>query len=198
MKPLQVGITGGIGAGKTIVTKIFSLLGIPIYDADSNAKWLMVNDKPLIEKIINHFGNEAYLSDGSLNKKYLSEKAFGAKNNIADLNAIVHPAVKNHYQNWVDSNSHAPYVLKEAAILFESSSHKQLDKVIMVSASKELRIQRTLARDQHRSKNDILAIIEKQMPEEDKIKLADFVIYNNDTQLIIPQVVEIDKLLRAK
>lgn len=196
MKPLQVGITGGIGAGKTIIARIFSLLGIPVYDADSSAKWLMTNDKSLIEEITHLFGKEAYFPDGSLNREFIATQAFLEKDHIKSLNSIVHPAVRKHYHKWVESNTESPYLLKEAAILFESNAHKELDKVITVSAPAEVRIERTLARDAKRSKEQVLAIMEKQMPEEEKILLADYVIYNDDTQLIIPQILAVDSDLR--
>lgn len=197
MKPLQVGITGGIGAGKTIIARTFSLLGIPVYDADSNAKWLMSHDKMLIKKIINLFGEEAYYPDGSLNREFISAKAFHSKNLIKSLNSIVHPAVRSHYHKWVENNTDSPYLLKEAAILFESNAHKELDKVITVSAPVEVRIERTLARDAKRTREQVLVIMEKQIPEEEKIVLADYVIYNDNSQLIIPQVLAIDGALKA-
>ena len=198
MKPLQVGITGGIGAGKTIIARIFSLLGIPVYDADFNAKWLMSNDKMLIMEIINLFGEEAYYPDGSLNRELISNRAFHSKDLIKSLNSIVHPAVRNHYHEWVEKNTDSPYLLKEAAILFESKAHKELDKVITVSAPAEVRIERTLARDATRTREQVLAIMEKQMPEEEKILLADYVIFNDNSQLIIPQVLAIDSAIKAQ
>lgn len=198
MKPLQVGITGGIGAGKTIITRIFSLLGIPVYDADSNAKWLMSNDKLLIKEIIALFGDKAYFSDGSLNREFISTKAFHSKDLIKSLNSVVHPAVRNHYRKWVEANRNSPYLLKEAAILFESNAHKELDKVITVSAPTEVRIERTLARDPKRSREQIVAIMEKQMTEEEKTLLADYVIYNDNSQLVIPQVLAVDSALKAR
>lgn len=196
MKPLQVGITGGIGAGKTIITRIFSLLGIPVYDADSNAKSLMTNDKMLINEITRLLGNKAYFPNGSLNREFIASRAFLDKDLIKTLNNIVHPAVRDHYHRWVESNTESPYLLKEAAILFESNAHKELDKVITVSAPVALRIERTMARDARRSREQVLAIMEKQMPEEEKILLADYVIYNDDSQLVIPQVLTVDSALR--
>lgn len=193
---LEIGITGGIGAGKTIITKIFSLLNIPVYDADTHAKWLMVNDKNLIDQIIKTFGPESYGLDGSLNREHLSKVAFSSEKKTRSLNDIVHPAVGSHYNNWVTSHKMAPYVLKEAALLFESQSYKQLDSVVTVFAPEEVRIKRVLARDPHRSREQILNIIKSQMADEKKIEMADFVIYNDDRKLIIPQVIEIDKRLR--
>ena len=196
MRALQVGITGGIGAGKSIISKIFSLLNIPVYDADSQAKWLMVNDKNLVERIVKLFGPDSYHPNGALNREYLARVAFSAEENTKKLNAIVHPAVRNHYNSWVLSQKAAPYILKEAALLFESQSYKQLDKVITVFAPEEVRIKRVSNRDAHRSSEQIAKIIESQMSDERKVELADFVIYNDDVQLVIPQVNAIDKKLR--
>lgn len=197
MSRLQVGITGGIGAGKSIITKFFSLLGIPVYDADTHAKWLMANDKKLIEAIKELFGAESYLADGTLNRKHLSEVAFSSEQATTGLNEAVHPAVGAHYEKWAASQATAPYVLKEAALLFESQSYKQLGKIITVFAPEELRIKRVIKRDAHRSSAQISDIIRKQMADEKKMEMADFIIYNDDQQLVIPQVMALDKELRA-
>ena len=194
---LQLGITGGIGAGKSTVAKIFSLLNIPVYDADTNAKWLMANDKALIEQIIKLFGQESYRPDGSLNREFLARIAFSSEENTKKLNNIVHPAVGSHYRQWVSSQKGAAYVLKEAALLFESQSYRQLDKIITVFAPEEVRIERVVKRDPHRSRKQISDIIKSQMADEKKMQLADFIIYNDDLQLVIPQVIEIDRKLRG-
>ncbi len=196
MNTLQVGITGGIGAGKSIVSKVFSLLEIPVYDADTHAKWLMVNDRNLVEEIIDQFGPESYHPDGALNREYLAKVAFSSEENTKKLNGIVHPAVGDHYKNWVLSQKKVPYVLKEAALLFESQSYKQLDKIITVFVPEAIRIKRVRNRDAHRSSEQIAKIIKSQMSDAQKIELADFIIYNDDLQLVIPQVNTIDKKLR--
>lgn len=195
MSAIEVGITGGIGAGKSIITKIFALLDVPVYDADSNAKWLMANDKRLIEQITSLFGPESYFPNGSLNRKHLAEVAFISEANTQKLNAVVHPAVGEHYKDWA-ARQLSPYVLKEAALLFESQSYKQLHKIITVFAPVDLRIERVQKRDAHRSRDQIRRIIGSQMEDDEKIKLADFTIYNDDLQLVIPQVIKIDRALR--
>jgi dephospho-CoA kinase len=195
-KPLKIGITGGIGSGKTLVSKIFSVLGVPVYDADSRAKWISNFHPKVKEEIIALFGQEAYLDD-KLNTRYIAPIVFKDKLKTAKLNAIVHPRVGEDFENWVECNKQFPYLLKEAALLFESDSYKQLDKVIVVSSPLELRLKRILARDPQRTEAEIRGIMDKQMPEEEKLKRADFVIFNNDQELIIPQVVALDKEFRS-
>ncbi len=191
--PMQVGITGGIGSGKSIICKIFQSLGIPIYDADLNAKSLMTEDASLIASIKKHFGDEAYLSDNQLNRKYIAGKVFGNKQQLDLLNSLVHPAVGTHYKNWVKSHAGKPYVIKEAALLFESGSYKMLDKIITVEAPVDIRINRVLFRDAHRSAKDVQAIIDNQLTDIERNKKADFVITNDDKTTIIPQVIKLHK-----
>jgi dephospho-CoA kinase len=193
-KVLQIGITGGIGSGKSLVSKIFSTLGIPVYDADSHAKELMTTDGILISQIKKEFGDLSYQTDGSLNRTYLANHVFHDEQKLEKLNSLVHPRVALHYQNWVVANSTKPYVLKEAALLFEAGSHKLLDKIIVVVAPEELRIRRVLARDPHRSVEQIKAIVGKQMPEQKKQELADYLVVNDETRLVIPQVLHLHDL----
>lgn len=190
-KPTQVGITGGIGSGKSMVCKIFATLGTPIYDADTRAKTLMTSDLILIESIKAEFGNLSYSNDGSLNREYLSKEAFGENEKLEKLNSLVHPRVQVDYEKWLTQNSESPYVVKEAALLFESGSYTSLDYIIGVSASLALRVERVVARDKHRTKDDILKIISKQLPEEEKLKKASFVVVNDETDLVIPQVLKL-------
>lgn len=192
---IHIGITGGIGSGKTLVTRIFSLLGIPVYNADDRAKWLMINDHELINRIKEHFGEASYHKDGSLNKAYLSKNVFNNKDNIIYLNSLVHPRVGADFSLWSQAQS-APYIIKEAALLFESGSYKQLDKIIMVYAPLEMRVNRTLERDKQRSREQVLAIVDNQWDDAVKMDMADFVIYNDDSQLVIPQVLKLDKLFK--
>ncbi len=194
-KPLKVGITGGIGAGKSIVSQIFEVLGIPVYDADSRAKWLMNNDSDIRKAIIHLFGNESY-TEGALNRAFIARKTFHNKEKLDELNAIVHPAVGDDYIHWEKAQK-SPYSLKEAALLYEAGSYKQLDLVIVVSAPEALRIKRVLKRDPQRTSEDIKAIISKQWPQEKKDSLADFVIFNDDVRLVIPQVLSIhEKIIK--
>ncbi len=194
---LQIGITGGIGTGKSTVCKVFSALGIPIYDADSRAKWLMDNLDEIKLGVIKLFGSEAYTSEG-LNRKWIADKAFHQKELLAQLNAIVHPAVAKDYENWVEKHHFAPYLIKEAALMFESGSYQKMDKIILVSAPLKLRIDRITMRDAHRSQSDIEAIIAKQMPEEEKKAKSDFVIQNDEKKLVIPQVLALHQKFTLK
>lgn len=189
--PLQIGITGGIGSGKTLICKIFHSLGIPIYDADSRAKILMTTDGILVEQIKKEFGMLSYNEDGSLNRKYLGQIAFDQKLKLEKLNQLVHPRVAKDYEEWVITHQHFPYVIKEAALLFESGSYKGLDKIVVVSASEQIRMKRVLQRDTHRTEKDVENIFGNQLPENEKLKRADFVIINDETRLVIPQVLEL-------
>lgn len=191
---LKVGITGGIGSGKTTVCQIFATLGIPIYYADTRAKELMIVDSDVIHQIKNLFGDDAYTPDGKLNRKHIADRAFTDKNLLQQLNAIVHPAVFQDTLAWYQTHHNQPYTLYEAAIMFESGSYKLLDKVITVFAPLEDRIQRTIQRDKI-SREEVLERMNKQLPEEEKIKRADFVIYNDHTESLIEQVLVIHRKL---
>jgi dephospho-CoA kinase len=197
--PLQVGITGGIGSGKSLVSKIFRLLRVPVYDADSHAKNLMTTDGILISQIKKEFGDLSYQSDGSLNRTYLSTRVFNDDKKLALLNSLVHPRVGIDYAAWVKANAASPYVLKEAALLYETGSYRSLDKIIVVSAPEEIRISRVQKRDQHRTVEQIKAIVEKQMPDVQKMERADYIVVNDETQLVIPQVLELhDAFLKMR
>jgi dephospho-CoA kinase len=186
--PLQIGITGGIGSGKSLVCKIFQCLGISVYDADSHAKELMTTDGILVSEIKKEFGVLSYNVDGSLNRAYLGNTVFNDSERLKTLNALVHPRVALDYRQWVEQRKDQPYVLKEAALLFEANSHQSMYKVIVVHANEALRLRRVLKRDHHRTAEQVLAIIENQMPEAEKLKRADFMIRNDETVLLIPQV----------
>lgn len=188
----RVGITGGIGSGKSTVARIFELLGIPIYSADSRAKWLMAHDENLKTQIISQFGEEAFLEDGSLNRPYLSEKVFSDPEKIKAINRLVHPAVSRDFDSWANAQT-TPYVLKEAALIFETEGDKILDAVINVSSPLKIRVGRVMMRDPHRSEKQLQEIITQQLPDEEKNKRADFVIKNTDNKLLIPQVLEVHK-----
>ena len=192
-KSLKIGITGGIGTGKSIVCKIFELLGIPIYDADARAKWLLTHDEGLIKQIKQHFGENVYLSanDNQLNKKFLSDRIFKNPNQLDLLNSLVHPKVMDDHKKWQKHNLHHPYIIKEAALLYESGSYKYLDKMITVYAPVPLRIKRILKRDPHRTESDVKAIMAAQISDEEKVKKADYVIYNDDKKMVIPQVLKL-------
>ncbi|GAA0877693.1 dephospho-CoA kinase [Algoriphagus jejuensis] len=193
-RPLWVGITGGIGSGKSTVAKIFRLLGIPVYSSDDRAKWLMANDSELKSQISTVFGEESYLPDGAVNRAFLAENAFSDRSKVTQINALVHPAVGRDFRAWAE-NQTSPYLLKEAALLFETGAVRELDKVINVSSPLKIRVARTLMRDPHRDETQVNQIIDQQMPDEEKNELADFVIKNTDNKLLIPQVLEIHRKL---
>jgi dephospho-CoA kinase len=195
--PIQIGITGGIGSGKSLICKIFALLGAPVYDADSHAKELMTTDGILISQIKKEFGELSFLNDGSLNRKHLSQEVFSNPEKLQRLNNLVHPRVAVHYTEWIRKNSDATYVVKEAALLIEAKSYLTLDKLIVVSAPEALRIQRVLQRDKHRTEKQIREVISNQIPEEEKQKLADYIIVNDEKQLVIPQVLELHQRFSA-
>ncbi|MGE0770681.1 MAG: dephospho-CoA kinase [Cyclobacteriaceae bacterium] len=195
MKTLQVGITGGIGSGKSLVARIFRCLGVPAYDADSRAKGLMTTDGILIRQISEEFGNLSYDSEGGLNTEYLSQRVFNDPKKLAKLNALVHPRVASDYQAWALEHKGKPYVLKEAALLFEAGSAQHLDKIIVVTAPEPMRMDRVRKRDPHRTEDDIKRIMASQMDEETKKSRADFIIVNDESQLIIPQVLDLHKRL---
>lgn len=190
---LKVGITGGIGSGKTTVCKIFEALGIPVYYADERAKRLMVENADLAAGIRQLLGSDAYFEDGSLNRRYIAQQVFSDPDKLAKLNRLVHPAVGRDGEQWHAAQKGVPYTLKEAAILFESNSHLLLDKVITVSAPVEMRIARVIARDKV-DRAAVEARIREQMPEEERIRRADFVIYNDGTQSLVQQVVDLHRL----
>ncbi|MCK6616956.1 MAG: dephospho-CoA kinase [Cyclobacteriaceae bacterium] len=194
--PLQVGITGGIGSGKSLVCRIFGLLGVPVYDADSRAKSVMTSDGILIAAIKKEFGSLSYRQDGSLNNEYLAQAVFGNADRLSLLNSLVHPAVGADYSRWVEQHRNSRYIIKEAALLFEAGSYTALDKIVVVYAPEEVRIKRVLKRDPHRNRQQIINIIARQLSDEEKRKRADFVIVNDDTQLVIPQVIKLHELFQ--
>ncbi|MEN5085390.1 dephospho-CoA kinase [Sphingobacterium faecium] len=182
---IKVGIAGGIGSGKTIVCDIFKVLGVPIYNADLEAKLIMNKSDQVRQAIIATFGDQTY-QNGILNREFLAAQVFNDADQLAKLNAIVHPAVIQAAEDWADAQT-APYSLKEASILFESGSYKKLDYTILVTAPVEIRIARVMARDQV-TREQVLARMNNQLPDEEKAKLADFVIINDGIQALIPQV----------
>jgi len=184
---LKIGITGNIGGGKTTVSKVFEILGIPVFYADSAAKNVMTTDATLIDSIKTAFGNESYFEDGTLNRKYIASIVFNDEIQLAKLNSLVHPAVFRAFDEWANQFISVPYIIKEAALLFESTSYKMCDYSIMVTAPLELRIKRVMERD-GLSRAEILNRDSRQFSEEKKTELADFLIRNDDTQLVIPQV----------
>ena len=187
---LRIGITGGIGSGKSIASRLFHALGVPVYDADTRARWLMENDDVLGNNVRAAFGPDTYDGTGRLNRPVLAATVFQNPARLAQLNALVHPHVGTDFERWaaIQQQAGLRYVLKEAALLFEAGSYRQLDRIITVFAPRPVREARVLRRDPHRSPADVAAIIAKQLSEEEKIRRADFVLTNDDVQPLLPQV----------
>lgn len=193
---LKLGVTGGIGSGKTTVCRLFELLGIPVYYADEESKKLLDDNKDVKEQVIKLFDASILNDEGNINRKKLAEIVFKNKEQLEKLNTILHPAVGLHFEGWLKKQK-SPYILKEAAILFESGAYKQVDKVLTVVAPMELKIQRTMKRDGV-SKEQVETRMELQMSDEEKVKRSDFVIQNNEQELLIPQVLTLHKQLVNK
>lgn len=185
---LRIGITGGIGSGKSTVAKVFEVLGIPVYYADEAAKRIMNEDEQLKQQIIQHFGANAY-KDNQLDRKYIAGQVFDNKEKLNLLNSLVHPATIRDGEDWMRKQT-APYAIKEAALIFESGTQDQLDYVIGVSAPAPLRLLRAMKRDGS-TRDQVLARMSKQIQEVIKIRLCDFVIYNDEQQAVVPQVTKL-------
>jgi dephospho-CoA kinase len=196
-KPMLVGVTGGIGSGKSTVCKIFEVLGVPVYNSDNRARALMAEDKELVEKIKAAFGEEAYPDNQNLNRSFLAKEVFSNPSKLQKLNSLVHPAVGRDFASWVAAQSSQPYVIKEAALLFETGSHNSLDSVVLVTAPEEVRVSRVLARDPQRSEKQVRDIIGNQLKDEEKKRLANYVLSNNEQELLVPQVVALHEQLLA-
>lgn len=188
----EIGITGGIGSGKSTVARIFESLGYQVYYADTRAKALYYEDQTVINAVKASFGHDIYLPDGQLDRAKLASIVFNDKARLAELNAIVHPATFNDFARWkanlAASDYDKSFLLKEAAILFESGSHQGLDAVIQVYAPKRVRIQRVTRRDTSQ-RAQVLARMAHQWPDAEKIRRANYVIYNDGNHPVIPQVI---------
>jgi len=191
---MNIGITGNIGSGKTTICRIFETLEIPIYYADDQAKKLMVDDLNVKEQVKLVFGLSTYDDDGELDKKYLGDIVFNNPKMLTKLNYIVHPAVERHSLAWAKKQKGALYTIKEAALLIESGNYKSMDKIIVVTAPLDLRIARVMARDKV-EKSDVLLRNSKQMSEEEKVALADYVIINDGNHSLVKQVQKIHQQL---
>ena len=188
----KIGITGGIGSGKTYVASVFQSLGIPIFNADIQAKKIMTSSGKLIKLVKEEFGNDIY-KDSDLNKEKLASIVFSNSDKLQKLNSLVHPIVKEEFNNWYKKQT-SPYVIKEAAILFESNSHIGLDAVICISAPLDLRMKRLLNRDDY-SEKEIKKRIENQISQEEKEKLSDYIIVNDEKELLLPKIITFHKEL---
>ncbi|RZL37918.1 MAG: dephospho-CoA kinase [Pedobacter sp.] len=189
----KVGITGGIGSGKTTICKVFEVLGIPVFYADTEAKNIMVQDELLIEGIKSAFGKKSYFDDGKLNNKHIAGIVFSNEAELEKLNALVHPAVFRAFDTWeAKVGPNVPYTLKEAALLFESGSYKMCDTNILVTAPSDVKINRVMQRDKITAEQ-VKARMDKQMSDEEKAKMADHFIINDEKNSIIEQVLVLHK-----
>lgn len=191
---LKLGITGGIGSGKSTVSEIFSLCGVPVYIADIHSKKLVATSPVIRKELVGMFG-KALFENNVLNKALLASHIFNDKAKLEAVNAIIHPVVEQDFQQWLARHSQYEIIAHEAAILFESGFNKLVDKVVMVYTPLEIRIERTMKRD-NTSREKILERIQSQMPDEDKVKLSDYVIVNDGVQSLIEQVLNILKQLK--
>ena len=187
---LVVGLTGGIGSGKTTVANMFSTLGIPVYIADEESKKLLVTSKVIKRKLINLFGEDTY-NGNELNKPFIADKIFNNKTLLQKMNAIVHPKVAQHFKSWL-TKQEGPYVIKESAILFESGAYETCDLILTITAPKKLRIERVMQRDSV-SEEKVLNIIKNQWTEEEKIKYSNYVIVNKKIEDTQQKVLEIHR-----
>jgi len=184
---LKVGITGGIGSGKSTVSRFFSELGVPVYNSDKRAKFLMQHDDSIIIKIKKEFGDNSYLNN-QLNRSYIAEIVFKNELKLKQLNAIVHPVVRTDFNNWLSQNSNANFVIKEAAIMIESGAYKDLDKLIVVNANREQKIKWIKKRD-NLLLEDIENRIQNQLSDEIRNQYADFIIENSSSKKELKQQV---------
>lgn len=189
---LKVGITGGIGSGKSIICEVFKSLNVPVYNADKKAAQLVETNPQIRSEIINEFGDQSYTGSG-YNRKYIAEKVFNDKSLLNKLNRIIHPAVAEEFYQWME-NYKVPYVIEEAAILFESGANEKMDEVIVVDAPEDLRISRVMRRD-GLSRKDIKARVLNQWPTDKLLALADWIIDNSDKTLVLPQILKIHNTL---
>ena len=191
---ISVGITGGIGSGKSTICEVFKLLGVPVFEADKEAKNLLNSNIDIRSRLTNLYGNDIYTSNGTVNRKKLAEIIFNNDIELSKVNKIVHPVVRSEYFEWLKKQDH-PYIIHEAAILFESGFYKMMNFTLLVSAPEEIRIQRVVERD-NVPPGQVRKRMAKQWSDEQKRKLASLEIENDNTELIIPQLVKMDKQLK--
>lgn len=191
---LKIGITGGIGSGKTTVSKVFALLGIPVFEADAEAKKLLDTAPEIKIGLIEHFGKSIYTADGTVDRKKLAHIIFNNESALKKANELVHPAVKKTFENWAEQQD-APYVIHEAAILFENNFYRIINFTLLISASEEQRIARVMQRD-GTNEEKVRQRMSKQWLDTEKQKLASKVLMNDNKSLLIPQIIEIDKNLK--
>lgn len=184
---LKIGLTGGIGSGKTTVAKVFENLGVPVFYADQEARKLMESSMDIIQAIKSTFGDNSYIGN-KLNPTYLASRVFGNAENLERLNQITHPAVHRQFEQWITRQMKTDYIVEEAALLFESGAYRYFDFMVMVMAPKKLRIDRVMARD-HWTESDVLERMNHQLPDEEKIPLSHFLIFNDEQSMLLSQVI---------
>lgn len=190
-----IGITGGIGSGKSTICSVFKLLKAPVFEADKIAKELLNTHPEIKSGLVHQFGRNIYTENGTIDRKKLAEIIFNDELQLKKMNKLVHPAVRNEFRKWVDKHEQYPYVIHEAAILFESDFYTMMDYTILVSAPREQRIKWVMERDGV-SRQQVEERMKNQMPEEEKQKMSTLVLKNNNHQLLIPRIIEIDKNIR--
>ncbi|MFA9390480.1 MAG: dephospho-CoA kinase [Prolixibacteraceae bacterium] len=190
---LKVAITGGIGSGKSVVCRVFEKLGIPVFDADEVAKQLINNNKTIKEKLSELFGSDVYHKNGGIRRKYFAEIIFNDKIALAKVNELIHPAVFSEFNRWAEIQN-SPYVIQESAIIFENGHSDRFDKIITVSAPLQLKIERCMLRDGI-SKEKVLERMKNQLSDAIKVKQSDYVIVNDNKEMILPQIVDIHNRL---
>ena len=191
----KIGITGGIGSGKTTACEIFKLLGVPVFHADTEARNLQNNDLTIKNLLIELFGGEIYTDDGMLDRKQLAEIIFNDHQALSAVNAIIHPAVRQSFIKWIEHHQDSEYVLYEAAVLFESGYASDFDKNILILADEAVRIRRVMLRD-HISEDLVKQRIRNQTPDSEKIDKVDFILENSGCKLLLPEIIKLDKLFR--
>lgn len=193
---LRIGLTGGIGSGKTTISKVFATLGVPVFNSDNCAKQLIYSTT-IANQLIAAFGAEVYTANGDYNRKYISSLVFNNSQKLQQLNAILHPGVANAFNDFCTINTHHKYIIKESALLFEVNLHQQLNATVLVIASIETRINRVMQRDGS-SHNEVMQRINNQLHDNEKIKLANYVISNNNDSLVLPQILHLHQLFTTK
>lgn len=194
---LSIGITGGIGSGKSTVCKVFSVLGIPVFQADLVARKLQNEDPLIIEGLKEIFGNDIYNIEGQLDRRRVADLIFNNKELLSEINHLIHPAVHLTFEQWKSNNKNVPYVVYEAAVLYETGRFRFFDYTVLVVTDESERIARIRKRDLS-SEESIRQRMKNQMKDAEKMKLADFIIENNDNQMIIPQILKLDTIFKAR
>jgi dephospho-CoA kinase len=193
---MRVGITGGIGSGKSTIARAFAVLGAPVFDADREGKIALNEEPELIEQVKTHFGPELYGPDG-LDRKRLASMVFQDEWKLSTLNQLVHPIVRRRFREWCQDRTASLYVIEEAAILIESEGHRALDHLILVTAPERMRIQRVMERDGI-DEEKVRARMEKQWTDEQKAPYADTILPNDDSELLLPRILELDERFRGE